>query len=85
MKITVIAFATQWSMPFSMNTRSYINYVSTRFLETATRWRRGGGEVQAELAPCSVVVGKMGENKKKKPNKNHCNGRAQQGVNASNI
>lgn len=46
----------------------------------------GGGEVQAELAPCSVVVGKMGESiYKKKTNKNHCNGRAQQGVNASNI
>lgn len=53
-------------------------------LETAIRWRRGG-EVQAELSPCSVVVGRMGERKKKTNNKNHCNGRAQQGVNASNI
>lgn len=56
MKITVIAVATQWSMPYSMKRGSYINYVYTSFLETDKVEMGGGGETQVKLSPCSVVV-----------------------------
>lgn len=68
MKITVIALATQWSMPFSMNTGSYMNYVSTRFLETGTRWRFGEWVERSRLNYPHVLELLVGGKRKQEKN-----------------